>query len=73
MYKANLITERKFKEERLIGTRNSDIISNLVINIIKNSIDSPSLNMDKEVFDDFEDLIKENYTIYSSKELVEPY
>lgn len=73
MYKANLITERKFKEERLIGTRNSDIISNLVINIIKNSIDSPSLNMDKEVFDDFEDLIKENYTIYSSKELVDPY
>lgn len=73
MYRANLITETKFKEERLIGTRNSDIISNLVINIIKNSIDSPSLNMDKEVFDDFEDLIKENYTIYSSQELVDPY
>lgn len=73
MYRARLITERKFKEERLIGTTNSDIISNLVINIIKNSINSPSLNMDKEVFDDFEDLIKENYTIYTNEELVTPY
>lgn len=73
MYRARLITERKFKKERLIGTTNSDIISNLVINIIKNSINSPSLNMDKEVFDDFEDLIKENYTIYTNEELVTPY
>ena len=63
MLRVGMITERKFKEERLIGTRNSDIISNLVVNLIKNSIDSPTLNMDKEVFEDFEDLIRENYEI----------
>ena len=34
---------------------------------------SPTLNMDKEVFDDFEDLIKENYTIYGDDSLNEPY
>lgn len=73
MLRAGLITEKKFKEKRLIGTRNSDIISNLIINLIKNSIDSPSLNMDKEVFDDFEDLIRENNVIYSCKEINEPY
>ncbi|WP_164489115.1 HD domain-containing protein [Ruminococcus sp. Marseille-P6503] len=73
MFHAKMITETKFKESRLIGTRNSDIISNLIINLIKNSIDSPSLNMDKEVFDDFEDLISENNKIYSSDELNEPY
>ena len=73
LYRAGMITEKKFKEKRLIGTRNSDIISNLVANLIKNSIDSPSLNMDKEVFDDFEDLIQENNLIYSDLKLNEPY
>ena len=73
MLRVGMITERKFKEERLIGTRNSDIISNLVVNLIKNSIDSPTLNMDKEVFEDFEDLIKENNVIYASQKLNEPY
>ncbi len=73
IYRANMSTRAVFKEERLIGTKNSDIISNLVINLIKNSIDSPSLNMDKEVFEDFEDLIRENYKVYGSEELTEPY
>lgn len=73
MLRAGMITKEKFKEKRLIGVRNSDIISNLIINLIKNSIDSPTLNMDKEVFDDFEDLIKENYTIYCDDSLNEPY
>ncbi len=63
-----------FKKHRLIGTSNSDIISNLVANIIKNSIGSPSLNMDEEVFDDLKDLITENYeVIYKNKELNKPY
>lgn len=73
MLRAGMITKEQFKEKRLIGVRNSDIISNLIINLIKNSIDSPTLNMDKEVFDDFEDLIKENYTIYCDDSLNEPY
>ncbi len=74
LYKAGLITEAKFKTERLIGTTNSEIISNVVVNIIKNSINSSSLNMDQEVFDDLKDLIDENYTIiYGSDELNAPY
>lgn len=73
MWRVGMIGEAKFKEKRLIGTSNSDIISNLVINLIKNSIDSPTLNMDKEVFDDFEDIIRENNQIYSSPELNKPY
>ncbi|MBR6698250.1 MAG: HD domain-containing protein [Lachnospiraceae bacterium] len=74
LYRAGLITEEKFKSKRLIGTTNRDIISNLVINIIKNSIDSPSLNMDQEVFADLKDLIEENYRIiYNNSQLNEPY
>lgn len=74
LYRARLITAQKFKEKRLIGTSNRDIISNLVINIIKNSIDSPSLNMDEEVFADLKDLIDENYRIiYGNQALNEPY
>ena len=74
LYKAKLITEEEFQSKRLIGTKNSDIISNLVINIIKNSIDSPSLNMDEEVFEDLKDLLQENYKIiYSNEQLNQPY
>ncbi len=74
LYHARLIGEAKFREERLIGTRNSDYISNLVANIIKNSIQSPSLNMDEAVFKDMEDFISENYAvIYSTPELNEPF
>lgn len=74
LYRARLITQKQFKSERLIGTKNRDIISNLVINIIKNSIDSPSLNMDEAVFRDLESLINENYdVIYSNEELNRPY
>lgn len=72
--RAKLTTEKNFKSERLLGNKNSDIISNLVINVIKNSINSPSLNMDEEVFNDLRDLIGENYEIiYNNAELSEPY
>lgn len=74
LFRAKLITEKQFKQQRLIGTKNRDIISNLVINIIKNSIDSPALNMDQPVFADLEDLIYENYQIiYKNEELNQPY
>ena len=74
LYKAKLITEKKFKETRLIGVTNSDIISNIVVNIIKNSIGTPSINMDEEVFLDLKALIDENYNvIYGNDQLNEPY
>lgn len=74
LYKARLITREKFQEKRLIGVKNSDIISNVVVNLIKNSIDSPALNMDQAVFEDLKALIDENYkVIYGNDELNEPY
>ncbi len=74
LYHARLIGEAKFREERLIGTKNRDYISNLIANIIKNSINSPSLNMDEAVYRDMQDFIAENYeVIYSTRELNEPY
>jgi len=72
--KTGLVPADSFKKDRLIGTKNRDIISNMVINIIKNSIDSPSLNMDEEVFNDLRDLISENYRIiYGDDRLNAPY
>lgn len=71
--RAKLIPKEKFLEERLLGINNSDIISNAVINIIKNSIDSPSLNMDEKVFEDLRSIIKENNIIYQDERLNEPY
>ncbi len=74
LYRAKLIPKEKFEEKRLIGVKNSDIISNVVVNLIKNSIHSPSLSMDEEVFRDLEDLIAENYrVIYENEQLNEPY
>ncbi len=74
LYHARLIGEAKFREERLIGTKNSSYISNLIANIIKNSIHSPSLNMDEAVFKDMEDFISENYAvIYSTPEHTRPF
>ena len=74
LYRAKLIPKEKFQEERLLGTRNSDIISNVVINLIKNSINSPSLNMDEAVFQDLKDVIEENgHVIYGNEQLNEPY
>lgn len=74
LYKARLIPEQTFQEQRLIGTTNSQVISNVIVNLIKNSIDSPSLNMDEAVFQDLRDLIHENSeVIYSHPELNGPY
>lgn len=74
LFRAKLITKEKFQEVRLLGVKNSDIISNVVINIIKNSIGVPSLNMDEEVFKDLKDIIEENgHIIYSNEQLNEPY
>ena len=74
LYKARLIPEQTFQAQRLIGTTNSQVISNVMVNLIKNSIDSPTLNMDEAVFQDLRDLIHENAeVIYSHPELNGPY
>lgn len=74
LYKARLIPQQVFEENRLIGVKNSDIISNVIVNIIKNSINCPGLNMDEEIFQDLKALIAENNeVIYNNRELNQPY
>ena len=74
LYRVKVATDGKFKPDRLIGTKNRDIISNMIVNIIKNSINQPCLNMDEEVFEDLRDLIAENNRlIYEVEDVREPY
>ncbi len=74
LYRAGLVPQKRFEQNRLLGTKNRDIISGLTANIVKNSIKSPSLNMDEEVFEDLKALIDENYDIiYRHPELNKPY
>lgn len=66
-------TKNKFNGS-ILGNNNSEIISNMITNIVKNSIESPSLNIDKEVFDEFKELIDENYRyIYKDPVVTENY
>ena len=63
----------KFKGS-ILGDSNSDIINNMITNIVKNSIDSPSLNIDEKVFTEFKSLIGDNYEyIYKDGVVTENY
>ena len=63
----------KFKGS-ILGDSNSDIINKMITNIVKNSIDSPSLNIDEKVFTEFKSLIGENYEyIYKDGVVTENY
>lgn len=46
---------------KILGNKNSDIISTLVEDIIKNSIDKPYITMSKEITESLTDLQKFNY------------
>ena len=66
-------SKNKFKGS-ILGNNNSEIISNMITNIVKNSIESPSLNIDEEVFGEFKGLIDENYRyIYKDSVVTENY
>jgi dGTPase len=58
----------------MIGTRNKDIITNIVYNVIKRSIGKDYISMDKDVHDDIEAMRQENNDmIYKHSEIVEIY
>lgn len=66
-------SKNRFKGS-ILGNNNSEIISNMITNIVKNSIESPSLNIDEEVFGEFKELIDENYRyIYKDSVVTENY
>ena len=74
LYRSRIATDRSFSETSVLGTKNWQVIGNLSANIIKNSLDRPALNMDKEVFNEMQQQIKENYEIiYNHKALNEPF
>lgn len=57
-----------------IGTSNSEIINNLIVNLIENSYGKPYLKMDTEYFEALRKAKKENYeTIYNNDALNDMY
>jgi hypothetical protein len=60
--------------QTILGDSNAKIITNMVKNIVRNSINSPALNIDEEVFEEFKMLVADNYDkIYRDKKVVENY
>lgn len=56
---------------KVLGNTNREIVNNLIMNVIENSIDKPYLSFSKEVFDSLINLKKWNYeNIYNSKEAI---
>lgn len=71
--KLGLIDEQDF-EKGAIGSTNSEIINNLIVNIIENSYGKPYILMDGEYFDALKKAKKDNYaSIYANKELNDIY
>lgn len=72
--KARLPLAAPYAEDNLIGQYNSDIITSLVNNIIKNSADRGYIKIDDRVFDAMNALMEENdRLIYQSEEVIRPY
>lgn len=72
--KANLVKYPEYGDGNILGSRNTEMIHNIIVNIIKNSIDKPYLKMDKAVFDDLVRIQKENNElIYQNKKVIKPY
>ena len=61
------VVDRNAFDHTLIGSINSEIINNLVVNIIENSYGKPYIRLDKEHFDALQTAKRENYAhIYES-------
>ena len=62
-----MVDNRQFTDS-VIGTVNSEIINNLVVNIIENSYGHPYIKMDEEHFKAVQSYKKENYAMIYSTE-----
>jgi len=72
-YKLNLLKGYDFEHNGVLGTTNPKIISNTVLNIIKNSLGQNSISMDTAVYEDLYKLKDENNKIYRHKDVDGPY
>lgn len=71
--RARLGTEADFAENPL-GKNNAQIINNLCVNLVENSLDKDCLMLDKPHFDALNAVMKENYkVIYKSEKVVKHY
>ena len=62
------------KITKTIGNTNAQIVNNLILDVIKNSIDKPYLKFSDEIFESLIDLKDWNYEhIYNSKEARKNY
>ena len=69
--KLGVVQESEFSHT-VIGDFNAEIINNLTINVIENSLDKPYIMLDKAHFDGLKIALKENYSlIYNSPEVKE--
>lgn len=51
-----------------LGETNSEIINNLIVNIIENSIDKPYIKLDESHFEDLKKIKRENYNLIYNNE-----
>lgn len=72
-FKLKLLRGSEFKHKGVLGTSNSDIISNTTLNIIKNSLGKSYIGMDEEVYKDLYALKEENNKIYRHPDIDGPY
>lgn len=72
--KLGMIPEAETFTEGAIGRSNSEIINNMVVNIIENSYGKPHLSMDKEYFDMLSKAKRENgERIYGNSDVYNQY
>jgi dGTP triphosphohydrolase len=72
--KIKLVSETSTFTETVLGNNNIDFINNIIVNIIKNSLNQDYIKMDKEVFEALKTLKKENYEIiYVDEKGQKPY
>lgn len=72
-YKAGIAKSNDYSDH-LIGNKNKDIINNIIINVIKNSIDKDYIKLDTEVADSLKQLQKENFDIiYGNRQVTALY
>ncbi len=69
--KVGLIKDDSDFGNEVIGSTNSEIINNMIVNIVENSYGHNYLKMDREFFDAFTKAKRENYEIIYQNESVE--
>lgn len=72
--KTRLYKSNEFVNGGILGKNNSNFLNKVIVNIVKNSMDKPFLKIDKDVYNEIDNIKKENNKkIYASKQVEAPY